>query len=263
MSVNDRENDNNPAVDRALNILEHLLIVKSATIKELSQNFDIPVVSTSRLIKTLVNRGYVKEKKGYSSTFSLGMKLLNFSQIVYEQIDLRRVAEKHMRTLSDSTNQTSQLAILQQSCVMYINQILPRSPVSIIAPLHVSLPVNVSACGKVLCAWLPEEEQKICLETADLIKATENSITKVDDFIKELKMVKGRGYALDDEEFAKGIGCIAAPILDHSGKIIAAVGITGHIEPYKNEMTFSKIQRMVQEVAMGISEDIGYLMEDK
>ena len=262
MGTNDKLNDNNPALDRALNILEYLLLVKSATIKEISEKFDIPVVSTSRLIKTLVNRGYVKEKKGYSSTFSLGMKLLNFSQIVYEQIDLRRVAEKHMRTLSDATNQTSQLAILQQSSVMYINQILPRSPVSIIAPLHVSLPVNVSACGKVLCAWLYEDDQKICLETADLVNATNKSITTKEEFITELQRVKLKGYALDDEEFAKGIGCIAAPILDHSGKIIAAVGITGHIEPYKNEETFSRIQTLVQDAAMHISEDIGYLLQE-
>lgn len=262
MSANDKVNGNNPALDRALNILEYLLLVKSATIKEISEHFDIPVVSTSRLIKTLVNRGYVKEKKGYSSTFSLGMKLLNFSQIVYEQIDLRRISEKHMRILSDSTNQTSQLAILQQGSVMYINQILPRSPVSIIAPLHVSLPLNVSACGKVLCAWLTDEEQKTCLEKTDLVNATKKSITTKNDFLTELNMVKSLGYALDDEEFAKGIGCIAAPILDHSGKIIAAVGITGHIEPYKNEITFNKIQNIVQKVARDISEDIGYMLEE-
>lgn len=262
MNNTEKENNNNPAVDRALNILEYLSIAKSATIKEISLSLKIPLVSASRLVKTLVNRGYLTEKKGYSATYNLGMKLLNFSQIVYEQIDLRRIAEKHMRILSDATNQTSQLAILQQSMVMYINQILPRKPVSIIAPLHTPLPLNVSACGKVLCAWLPKDEQKSCVDSADLVKATKNSITEKDEYLTELKRVKLKGYAIDDEEFAKGIGCIAAPILDYKGKIIAAVGITGHIEPYKNQTDFDRIQSLVQDAAKNISEDIGYVLQE-
>jgi DNA-binding IclR family transcriptional regulator len=251
-------NSNNPAVDRALNILEYLMVERRATIKELSLGLDIPLVSTSRLVKTLVNRGYLTEEKGYSSTYSLGMKLLRFSQVVYQQIDLRRIAEQHMRTLSEATDQTSQLAILQQNSVIYINQVLPTKPVSIIAPLHTALPLNVSACGKVLCAWLEETERGACVEGADLIQATKKSIVDKKEFFKEMERVRNQGYALDDEEFAKGIGCIAAPILDHTAKIVAAVGITGHIKSYKGVEQFDAIRVHVQEAALGISREIGY-----
>lgn len=257
-SERSKDNNNNPSVDRALNILEHLILVKSATIKELSEELKIPLVSTSRLVKTLVNRGYLKEKKGYSSSFSLGMKLLRFSQVVYEQIDLRRIAEKHMQELSEATGQTSQLAILQQSFVVYINQVLPRKPVSIIAPLHTELPINVSACGKVLCAWLAGEDRSTCLKRAELVQATKKSIVDKDAFLKEMDKVKLLGYALDDEEFAKGIGCIAAPIIDYSNKIVAAVGITGHIKSYKGSDQFSKIKKHVLEASAKISEEIGH-----
>ncbi|MFA5514332.1 MAG: IclR family transcriptional regulator [Sphaerochaetaceae bacterium] len=259
MINNERSKENNnPSVDRALNILEHLIVEKSATIKELSEKLKIPPVSTSRLIKTLVNRGYLKEKKGYSSSFSLGMKLLRFSQVVYEQIDLRRIAEKYMQELSEATGQTSQLAILQQSSVIYINQVLPRKPVSIIAPLHTELPINVSACGKVLCAFLGEQDRNTCVRGAELIQATKKSIVDKDYFLKEMEKVKLLGYALDDEEFAKGIGCMAAPIIDYTDKIVAAVGITGHIKSYKGNEQFSKIKKHVLEASLKISEEIGH-----
>ena len=252
-------NKNNPAVDRALNIFEYLSIVKSATIKEISDKLEIPLVSTSRLIKTLVNRGYLIEKKGYSSQYRLGIKMLIFSQIVSEQINLGKISDKYMKVLSDATNQTSQLAILQHGFVMYISQVLPRKPVSIIAPLHTPVPLNLSACGKVLCAWLGQDEQKLCVDIAEMIKATNHSIIDKKEYMAELKKTKTLGYALDNEEFEKGIGCMAAPIFDHTGKIIAAVGITGHIEAYKNRETFDNIKELVLKASQNISMDIGYI----
>ncbi|MGI6432425.1 MAG: IclR family transcriptional regulator [Sphaerochaetaceae bacterium] len=263
MNGNGKENNNNPAVDRALNILEYLTTVKSATIKELSEQLTIPIVSASRLVKTLLHRGYLNEKKGYSASYSLGMKLLSFSQIVYEQIDLRRIAEKHMRSLSDATNQTSQLGILQKNSVVYIDQTLPRSPVSIIAPLHTALPLNVSACGKVLCAFLPPEERALCIEKAELVKSTKQSITDKQEYASELDKAYSDGFAVDIEEFAKGIGCMAAPILNHTGNIIAAVGITGHIESYIDKDDFERLSKSVQIAAKRISEEIGYVLKQE
>lgn len=256
--TNQLYNKNNPAVDRALNIFEYLSIVKSASIKEISDKLEIPLVSTSRLVKTLVNREYLVEKKGYSSQYRLGIKLLSFSQVVYEQIDLGRISDKYMKILSDATNQTSQLAILQHSSVMYISQVLPRKPVSIIAPLHTPLALNISACGKVLCSWLSPDDQQLCIDVAELTKATKNSIIDKKEYMAELEKVKVSGYALDNEEFAKGIGCMAAPIFDHTGKIIAAVGITGHIEAYKDESDFARIKEKVLNASHDISRDIGY-----
>lgn len=252
------DNKNNPAVDRALNIFEYLSIVKNASIKEISDKLEIPHVSTSRLVKTLVNRGYLIEEKGHSSRYRLGIKLLIFSQLVYEQIDLGRISDKYMKILSDATDQTSQLGILQQGSVMYISQVLPRKPVSIIAPLHTPVPINLSACGKVLCAWLGQDEQKVCVDVSELKKATKISIIDKNEYIAELEKVKSLGFAMDNEEFAKGIGCIAAPIFDHTGKIIAAVGITGHIAAYKNEIDFDKIKDKVLKTAQNISKEIGY-----
>lgn len=256
--MNDDNFSSVPAVDRALNILEFLTERQDATIKTLSDELDIPFASASRLVKVLTNRGYLEEQEGISSRYSLGFKLLYYSQIKYQQLDLGKVAVEHMKKLSAVTNQTSQIAILEKNNVVYTEQVLPQTPVSIIAPLRTPLSVNVSASGKVLFAWMPEEDQLARLSEASLAKMTERSIVDKVLLLKELKAIKKQGYALDTEEYSLGIGCIAAPIFDHAGKNVAAVGITGRIMEYRDKRSFKIIKECVLDAARNISKDIGF-----
>jgi len=248
-----------PAVERALRIIDFLENKKGqATVKEISEGLEIPIVSASRIVKTLVSHGYLIENKGASSTYSLGLKFLHLSQVVLKRIEFIELARKHMSILSEETGQTSQLAVLQQNSVFYIEQILPKKPVSIIAPLHTPIALNTSASGKVLCAWKSREQQEAIVQAAELTKSTANSIVSKEQFYKELDRVRSTGYALDNEEFALGIGCIAAPIFDYTGQIIAAVGTTGHFVDYTKRASFDRLKNAILKAARNISREVGY-----
>ena len=248
-----------PAVERALNIIEFIGFKKNnATVKDISDGLNIPMASAARIVKVLTLRGYLAELKGASSTFSLSLKILHLSQAVVRNTELVSLARKHMCVLSEETNQTSQLAILQQGSVIYIEQVLPPKSVSIIAPLHTPIALNTSASGKVLCAWSSKEQQRLIIEAAELVKASEHSIVNKKLFYKELERVRAEGYGMDNEEFAVGIGCIAAPIFDYTGEIIAAVGITGHIAAYRDRVELQKLTEALHKAALGISTGLGF-----
>jgi DNA-binding IclR family transcriptional regulator len=247
-----------PAVERALNILESLgTHGTSMTLKEIAATLDIPAVSTFRIVKYLCSRGYLKEEPHLPGQYNLGMQLLYIAHQLHRNSDLRVAAILSMRKLAEVTGQTSQLAILQDYGVMYVEQATPLKPVNIIAQLRTQIPVNVSASGKVLIAYLQPEEQNEYLKKIEFVCQTKRSITNPAEFGKELLKVRQLGFAVDNEEYARGIGCLAAPIFDHLAKNIAAVGITGHIADYHNEAKFENLKHQVLVAAKEISENLG------
>jgi DNA-binding IclR family transcriptional regulator len=247
-----------PAVERALDILEYIgEQAKPIPLKEVQNVLKIPQASFFRIITELNERGYLREDNSASGRYVLGHKILYLSQCFARQIDLNVVALHCMRSLSEKCNQTSQLGVLQNNGVVYVNQVLSTRPISITASLGTVLPVNISAAGKALIAFLPENEREEFLGNAKFASHTEKTITDLDEFRKELKKVKEYGVAIDDEEYAVGIGCLAAPIFNHKGRCVAAVGITGYIDDYKDKLLLSRNIQYVTQTAREISEQLG------
>jgi DNA-binding IclR family transcriptional regulator len=256
------EFDNNgtvPAVDRAIYILEYLSKRKNATIKDISSDLNIPTASATRIIRTLTTHGFLSEQEGKNAaSYSLGLKLLCLSQTVIQQLDILKIAYDDMEKLSDGTNQASQLAIMDKGKIIYVEMVLPISPVSIIAPLRVPVAANLSACGKVILADMDDKTLNTFLNNITLTRATEKSITNKHLFIEHLEIVRKQGFAIDDEEFSVGIGCMAAPVRDYTNKVIAAVGVTGPISRYQTNSSFEIIKKAVIKAATSISQKLGY-----
>lgn len=246
-----------PAVDRTIDILEYLLTHKQSTVKEIAEDCQIPSASASRLIKTLTIRGYLNEHKGVAATYSLGLKFLQFAQSVYQDIDIESIAKEEMQRLSAITSQTSQFAVLDNDSVMYTQIVFPNIPVSIVAPLRTPISINISAAGKILCANLSEDEKIAFIQKAKLVQATKKSIVDKLEFLNHVNQAKKLGYACDMEEFSQGIGCVAAPIFDHTGKAIAAIGITGQYSSYSNPASFERLKDQVLLAASNIEKKIG------
>jgi DNA-binding IclR family transcriptional regulator len=253
-----------PAVERALNVLEYLARQNSSvTLKNISTYLEIPSVTTYRLVRFLSSRGYIREDSQTEGEYRLGFKILDLAYLLSKQQDLNAAAKPVMKELSEKTGQTTQLGILRGYGVIYIEQVLPMKPVNIVAGLRTLMPVNVSASGKVLVAFLPNEEQDAFLQNAELPPQTLQSITDIRMFKQELIKVKENGYAMDNEEYARGIACLAAPIMDHSGNVKAAIGTTGHITAYTDKGNFLRLSQDVVSAAVKISESIGYNSTNK
>lgn len=240
-----------PALEKALDILEFLANAsKPMTVKEIAQVLNIPIVTAYRTVNYLCSRNYLREGQG---GYTLGDQISRLAHQMSRQADWVAEASPILRRLALQSEQTAQLGILRGFGVMYIDQKMPPHPVSIIAALRTILPINVSASGKVLVANLPSKEREYFLQHAELPAQTENTLTDLDELRAELERVREQGYALDFEEYARGIGCVAAPIRDADQHTVAAVGITGHISDYLDSERLSRLIGYVQQAAQEIS----------
>lgn len=260
MSINGKKAVTVPAVEKALDIMEYIARQgKAVAIKDITATLDIPPATAYRTVKYLCSRKYLKET--VQAEYALGPQLLYLTDLIAKQFDMIIEAEPIMKELATRSGQTAQLGILQDLGVMYIQQSLPPTPVNIIATLRTVIPVNISASGKILVAHLPQREQEYFLHHATLLAQTKNSIVDIDEFKQELNTVKEQGYAQDREEYARGIGCVAAPVWNHRDQVIAAVGITGQIADYQDDANLNRLIGLVKFAAEELSTNIGFREE--
>jgi DNA-binding IclR family transcriptional regulator len=124
------------------------------------------------------------------------------------------------------------------------------------APLGIDRPFNCTAVGKVLLADLPTEELERMASEGIFEQRTERSICKVDALHAEIERVREQGWAQDIEEYNPGVGCIAAPVRDHEGQIIAAITVSGPAARVEEQLDY--IVTKVTTHAASISEEIGF-----
>jgi DNA-binding IclR family transcriptional regulator len=248
-----------PALEKALDIIEFLAANQEGySLKNLSDKLDIPTASTFRIIKNMARRGYVREYPAESGKYMLGLKFMHINSMLLNQVDLLVQAKPIMKNLSKETNQIAQLGILQEFEVTYLMQEMPNVLFNLMTYPHISLPVNISAAGKVLVAHLSEKEQKEFLKNCKLPPQVKNTITNKEDFKKELDKVRTQAYAFDDEEYGEGIGCLSVPVFDFSENCIAAIGITGPYATFKNKEKRNELLEKVKKAGNALSKELGY-----
>lgn len=246
-----------PAVERALKILD--LFMKNdapKSVKEISAMLDIPTASAYRIIRCLADAGYLQEDAAQSGYYHLGYKIGIFARHCDKSISL--VAAPFMEELAQKTNQACQLSVLSSDSVITIHQTLPSSTITVIADIGGKIPINISAAGKVLTAIMPPDKQKAFLDSAWKLKTvpTNYSIDKLENFVLALPEIAKKGYAIDFEEYALGIGCLAVPIFDKKGIPVAAIGLTGHIDNYRDEAIVLERAESLKKISRKISEVI-------
>lgn len=232
-----------PAVTRAFDILEYLQVRNSAvSLNDIAGKLKIPRASAFRIMRALIERGYVARPKS-DGLYVLGARFLALGGGLSSFSALNEIANPVMYELASLSGQTVQLGVLFEYQVMYIGQIRVTDALTLVVPTYQPYPVNLSAGGKVLVAHLDDQRRPDFLENTVLGSNTPRSIEDKAVFAAELKKVKRQGYAIDDEEFAQGIRCIAAPIFDRTGRNIASIGVTGHVM----EITDAQIPHLIKQ----------------
>jgi DNA-binding IclR family transcriptional regulator len=132
-----------------------------------------------------------------------------------------------MEELADRLGETISLAIRDGSEVVYIDVVHGQAEIGVQSSVGVRQPAHCSALGKVLLAWLTQEERQAAVYVHPLVRMTKNTITSVGELEAHLDEVRANGYAIDNEERAEGIRCVATPIWDRNGRVTAAVSISG------------------------------------
>lgn len=236
--------------EKTLTLLE-LVADGSRTLGELAERSGMPKSTVHRLAKSLLEGGYLRHD---GRDYLLGYKLLELGERVKRELRLPHVARDAMVRLSEETSETVHLGELDGSHVVYLEKVDGSRGLQMASYVGLRSPAQTTAMGKVLLAALPPEEARGRL--LRLEPRTPHSITEPDAILAELEQVRARGYAFDREENEIGIRCLAAPVVDAAGDVIAAVSVSGATQFVTKERQRALVP-VVQACADGISARLG------
>ena len=245
------------AVERALAILE-AVAQRSAgmTNSEISRKLEIPKSSASYILRTLEQRGYLRRERG-TGKYVVGLKVLSLGRGVQAGSDIKGAALPVMRQMVERSELTAHLAVLDHGEAVYIEKVESPGFIKMDTWIGRRMMIHSTSVGKALVAHLSASEVEAIVKEHDLKKRTPKTITVHSKFLRDLERVRERGYAIDDEENNLGARCVAAPVFDSFGRVVAAVGLSGATNQV-DKARLPKIVEMVKEAARKISRQLGY-----
>ncbi len=186
----------------------------------------IPKGTVHRLVTALTEHRFLRYDEKVQ-TYTLGFRLFELAHKVWQDFDLRGAADPELTRLCESAGETVRLAMLDGSEVLYIDQKEGRGELNLRYAVGTRGPAYCSGTGKAILAFLEPAKQADILRSINFEPLTFNTVDGLDNLKIQLDLAKARGYAIDDQEQADGIRAVGAPILDASGRPLAAVSITG------------------------------------
>lgn len=181
--------------------------------------------SAFRLLATLEAQGFV-ERSPAGHGYRLGWKLAELSGRLLARYGLREQAAPFMEELAEKSGEIVHLSILDGGEIVYLEKKGRSQPLTVSTAIGGRSPAHASAMGKVLLAGLAEEELRRVLAGLRLQRFTPTTITDRRRLARELAAIRSQGYALDNEETFPGIRCVAAPLRDREGRVVAALSVT-------------------------------------
>jgi DNA-binding IclR family transcriptional regulator len=246
-------------VDAAAKALELLNVFsfkeRRLSLSELATRTGIPRATAFRLLSTLEQSGFIAKIGG---EYHLGIKCLVLGNVVAADLDVREKAHPHLVALRDSTRETTHVAVLHRWQVVYLERVPSPQPVGFMqSRAGAILPAYCTALGKTLLAYRPESDIADWLAGERLAALTPHTITSKKRLLEELRLTRERGYGLDEQEHEIGVRCVAAPIRNHSGEVIAAISVAGPEYRMPEPMAGSLIVAHICATARAISRELG------
>mgnify|MGYP002522665581 CR=1 FL=1 len=230
-----------PAVDYALRIIEFFSIVqKEVGIADICNSLEINKNAASRVLEALVEYNWIYQSDPIQKKYSFTLKPFSVVSKCTPRYPLTEVAKGELKKLNEELSDSVYLGVRNGDKVLYLLHFDSKREVRINGRVGGEYPLETAAPGKILLAY-----------TEYLPK-----------FNDEAERIKKRGYATDNEEFAKGIVCVACPIYDADSSVIAAVGISS-LTIYDDIESLTKLKLpKLRKAAENISEKLGYRGND-
>jgi DNA-binding IclR family transcriptional regulator len=245
------------SADRVLRVLESFQpSERDVSLGAIAERVSLPKSSVHRLLVTLIGHGFV-ERDPNTRRYRLGIRLFELGSAAIHERGLHSAAHPALEQLSIGTGETCHLAVLSGTEAVYVYKI--DGPSSIIMSSRVGgrAPCHATSIGKVLTAWAEEGLLRV-LGSQPLRRYTPSTIVTMGEFEAELERVRENGYALDLDEFEEGLRCIAAPVREHTGRVVAAIGIAGPRRRFDDEQ-LEGLVRVVVSSAGQLSRNLGHV----
>jgi PcaR/PcaU/PobR family beta-ketoadipate pathway transcriptional regulator len=240
------------SVARALSILELFGERRpTLTTTEIAGLTGLNRATAYRFCQTLLNLGYLEETA--PRRFRPGLKAVSLAQAALSSRELPDLALPYLRELRERTGETVNLALRDGAEVVYVSRLLSNNLLALRLFVGSRLPAYASSLGRAMLAYLPEDEVEALLSRQELKAYTEHTLVDPRRLMAELRRIRSRGYAINDQELVLGILGIAAPVFGISGRPVAAVNLSIARQPDQKEIDES-LAPQVMETARAISD---------
>jgi len=225
---------------------------------ELSRSAGTNNATVTRICNTLAHLGFVRRDS--QRRFHLTPKLLSLGYASMSNLGWRQVARHYLEQLAEQTGETVNLSVLQGKELMYLvrinntGRILPFD-----LQLGSRLPLHCTSMGKCLLAFAKSEDLERILEDYEFTPLTHHTITSEKEFREALRLVRERGYAVNDEELSYGLRSVSAPIKDTVGSPIAALNIAVPTKRVSREDLEQRFAPLAVKAAEDIQRALGSL----
>jgi DNA-binding IclR family transcriptional regulator len=243
-------------IQRALDVIEAIAEApRGLTLTELAQELGLPKSSVLRLVANLEMRRYVEQDQ--NNRYRIGLRVFSIGGRALADNILRTCARPYLEDLALRVGESTYLAILDQEQALYIDRIESPMPVRSHSPIGSHRPLSVTAVGKVLLAGMGPAA------AADILSSRAGSGSPApDDLDQRLRRIAVDGYAIDVGEYDEGLTCIAAPIRDSHGDVIAALGLSGPSWRIPDDRLPTVVGLLIVN-AQGVSRELGHQIAEQ
>ncbi len=224
-------------------------------VTELAERLGLHKSTVHRFIVNLEAAGLV-ERNPRNARYRLGLRIFELGGLVMQQMNLWDEALPFLEGLVRDTGETGHLAVLDGGEAIYIERVEARRALRVPSAIGRGYPAHATNLGKVLLADRPADEVARIVAERGLAAYTPHTITDPEALAVELERIRRQGYAVDNEEYDEGLRCIGAPIHDHSGHVVAALGIGGPVTRI-TPARVGELAELVMTAARGLSRRLG------
>ncbi|MFI6087883.1 IclR family transcriptional regulator [Streptomyces sp. NPDC051218] len=247
-----------PAVTRALDILE-LFLEGDGTLSapEVTRRLQLPRTTVHELLTTLAARSYLVQIPDQTGRYRLGVRAYQLGSRYAEQLDLAAEGQQVAREVAETCDETVHVAVLEDTDVIYIAKVDSTHAVRMVSAAGRKLPAHCTSVGKMLLASLPQTELESRLAGRELVAMTQNSITEPDALLAALVDIRERGVAAEHRESNPDVSCVAAPVRDSAGHVVAALSISVPMIRW-SEQREQELAELAAKGADDLSERLGH-----
>lgn len=245
------------SISRAFHILEEIARAREGIpLSELSKRVGLHNSTAFHLVKTMVSLGYIRQERD-TKRYRIGRPLFGLAASALDEIEMVSHATPILEALSHQTGESCHFAVRSADAVMVVARTSGSSAFQLTNRVGVLRPAHCTALGKVILAALRPDQFERFLTRADLKAYSPKTVTEPDLIRRDIAEVRQNGIAFDDGEFDPEVRCIAVPVLDFSGQVLGAIGISGPVWRMPIQ-TLQSHARIVRDAAAQLSAEFGF-----
>jgi len=213
--------------------------------------------STAHRILMALEYNDLIQQNAENGKYRLGIKLFRLGHQAVSHLNLREICRPFLTRIMDETKETVHLAVLDEDQVLYLDKV--EGPHALRMPSRVGrrIPTYCTSLGKAMLSCLDDQEVKNIFRDQVLRPCTANTIKTLNQLLADLRMIRKRGYSIDNEEIEIGLRCVGAPIRDYTGAMVGAIS-TAAPSARLFAQKIPGVGKFVMAVAAEISEQLGY-----